>query len=190
MTTTTRRRAPVAERVDDPVVDRILRNHDERIRELANVLSPSGITQLITQNTAIFNTLVTGSSIVYGASSLTTSASRRWLVFPGAAAGTSVAGSGYYSVPNGITRATGLALAVFAGGSAGQTITYVLTEGTPTTETDTALKITTASDFFGTVNISGSVPLTPARCLRVAADKSGALGSAVTGVAIYVQLSG
>lgn len=186
----TRRRAPVAERVADPILDRILRNHDERIRELDRLLSTQGFVSLIQNNfQTFFNTLVQGAAYVYGTSSLTTSASRRWLVFPGQAAGTTVSGSGYYSVPNGMTRAVGLSLAVFAGGTAGQVITYVLTEGNPTSEVDTALKIVTASDFNGTVNISGSVPVTPGRALRVAADKSAALASAVTGVAIHVQLA-
>ena len=170
-------------------LDRILRNHDERIRELANLLSPAGLVQLIEQNTFIFSSAIQGAAYVYGASSLTTSASRRWLTLPGAAAGTSLAGSGYFSVPNGMTRATGFALAVFAGGTAGQTITYTLTEGDPTTETDLALKLTTASNFNGTVNISGSVPVVPQRALRVAVDKSGALAAAPTGVVIHVQLA-
>lgn len=183
-------RAPVAIRgLKDPELDRLFRNHDERLRELERLLTTQGFVELIQNFQSSFTILNQGAAYVYGASSLTTSGARRWLVFPGQAAGTSVAASGYFSVPNGITRARGLALAVFAGGTAGQTITYTVTEGDPTSEVDTALKIVTASNFFGTVNITGSVPVTPGRALRVAADKSAALAVAPTGVAIYVQLA-
>lgn len=185
-----RQRSPVAIRgLSDPLLDRLFRNHDERLRGLERLLTQQGFTELVQNFQSTFNVLSQGAAYVYGASSLTTSGSRRWLVFPGQPAGTTLAGSGYFSVPNNITRARGLALAVFAGGTAGQTITYTVTEGDPTTETDTQLKIVTASSFFGTVNITGSVPVTPGRALRVAADKSAALAVAPTGVAIYVQLA-
>ena len=184
------RRAPVATRVQDPDVDRILRNHDERVRELDRLFTATGFADFVRATVQKELAELTRSvAYAFGATSLTTSALRRWLGVPGAAAATSLAASTYYAMPSGLARAASLALSVGTGGTAGQTITYTLTEGGAAAENSTALKLTTASDFAGTTVHAGLVPINAGRALRIAVDKSGALAAAPANVVLWVLLS-
>lgn len=119
-----------------------------------------------------------GAGITAISAGVTTSASRRWMVFSPATWATTVAAAGVWTVPDGVTRITGLAIAIVtgtAGAPSSVNVTYLVTLGDATSETDTAISLTVAGNFIGSARVAGSVACTPGQLIRIACDKSGAM---------------
>lgn len=161
-----------------PAVDRSLEDLYRRLERLER--TQSGGTTVV-NNTSVVSPSQP-ESVVFTATSAgnTTSASRRWMVFSPTTWATTITTSGVWTVPQGISRITGLTIAIVSGGGGGPatvSLTYRVTLGTATTEYDTSVIVTVPGGFVGGATGTGSFPCTPGQIIRIACDKSAAMAT-------------
>lgn len=128
---------------------------------------------------------------LFTASDVTTTLARRWLAASASGAlGTALATSGYIPVPPGFDRIESMSLAVNAAGTGTGTVTFTVTVGTPSTELETPLKITTLATFSGVRLQTGTVQVKPGDAIRVAVTKTATITAGLSGVGLMLVLKG
>lgn len=131
---------------------------------------------------------VGGCVVQFSAAAGSTPAARRWLSVGTGTTSAAVGTAAGWAIPAGINRITGMSLFVRSAGSGAPTITYIASLGDATTETDTAITITTASTFAGGTTTTGNVACTPGQILRLPYLKSGALVTDPNTICVLVTL--
>lgn len=99
-----------------------------------------------------------------------------------------LASSSGWPVPSGISRATGLVVGIRTAGTGGAIVTYRLTVGTNTTETDTALLVQVPGTFSGSVIATANIAVNPGDVLRLVLNKSAALAAQQVNIVAIVTL--
>lgn len=176
---------PIAARVKDPDIERVLRNHDDRIRELVRRFEQvaSNVIPRTEQPSQ-----PEGGLIPFSALTITTGTARRWC--------TRLSGNTLnvlgpsWCIPPGYTKLTALSLSAFgpAGAPSTTTQTFVITLGDATTEADTALSLTVPVTSVGTYYTTNSVPCSAGQAMRCALIRSAGGGTQMSDSALLVTL--
>lgn len=189
---------PVTSRFADAQLDAVLRNLDQRIRELADVLTgenPDPIVQLIINNITIRQSLG-ALPLAFVAATTGTAGNADWWLHPAGVAGTGAADTSFvnseaYSVPPGYNRVIGMSLFVRVAGVPGAgspNLNYIVQRGNTAAQVQDILTLALPTTFVGATTLSGDATVAPGDQLRVTQRRTNSITTSPTDMIVVVLL--